>query len=814
MERFIPSLYPSHKVSNDRGVVLTLFAILIPVLIGIVALVVDLTRQQIIASQLQNMTDAASSAATRELDGTLIGWNRAQAAALAVLQNYRLFGADSSLQGLVFSSSNNSSPEARAGNTVISLDRGIYMLKQPDGETKEEDIGKQSFQSFEAGSYRYGGAPAFSVANSVRVYARLENVKSTFGRVISGDTMGNLERESTVIADGDDEECVLPVAIPLCQLMLNTNPHDQGNYTNEYDANQQCQRDVIAIEANHEVSQRLDGLERYDSYYRPPLFPPNISASSAPPSPAPFNACGDDPPKNANGQFINCKALGLRAVLGVPEDPNSGTATEPSTPKAVADAIITNWGAQASQRGCIKTKRGARFRVLHSTADGQGSALSGGGGTFLENSSLKETLVKMIEGDPDKTEDKDIKNFRDIFYANNKLASNYPLPRRADIQPENQLRWPAIINNKLQSLTARYVGAQNEAQYTNPFCHTIGITRDDPGSAKAREVKLMVIAPSSPSIDYCDFDRLFDADNNYKPTLPTQETKPVVLGFVRAYLYDFQIEKLADDAVNNAFKKPPILAGLELREDYQKFINNEESDEGNDVQETIDGLVDDWKKQQQRISRSLDKYRQDYGAWARCMGCKPCGTTNETGCRNDCEPDCGAAPAYPRSWIEDVRLDSTREQVKKIREDFVNKTLASSDQGFRDCFEDPKEEVKKTFALDGIISWVNELLGCDAGSYCSPADKPSSFFFKGVENDIENVPELLKMMEYTPANTCLPVRRNDCLDVTDPNCWELRPREAQYGCGGLRLRLRCGDKQVESLISSKPLSRRSPILVN
>ena len=74
-----------------RGAVLVFVALLIPILIGIGALTMDITRAMQTHTELQAAVDAASLAAARELDGTGDARDRARAAGQQAIQNMETF---------------------------------------------------------------------------------------------------------------------------------------------------------------------------------------------------------------------------------------------------------------------------------------------------------------------------------------------------------------------------------------------------------------------------------------------------------------------------------------------------------------------------------------------------------------------------------------------------------------------------------------------------------------------------------------------------------------------------------------------------
>jgi hypothetical protein len=74
-------------LKEEGGVVLILYALLIPVIIGMIGLAIDGGRVFIVNSELQDLADAAALAGAAELDGTAAGMTAATDKALNLLNN-------------------------------------------------------------------------------------------------------------------------------------------------------------------------------------------------------------------------------------------------------------------------------------------------------------------------------------------------------------------------------------------------------------------------------------------------------------------------------------------------------------------------------------------------------------------------------------------------------------------------------------------------------------------------------------------------------------------------------------------------------
>ena len=78
----------SNMIWRDvRGGILVFFIVCLPVMVGAVGYVVDLTRAQTLQTQLQRVADAAALAAAKQMDFRVDALSRAEAAALALANN-------------------------------------------------------------------------------------------------------------------------------------------------------------------------------------------------------------------------------------------------------------------------------------------------------------------------------------------------------------------------------------------------------------------------------------------------------------------------------------------------------------------------------------------------------------------------------------------------------------------------------------------------------------------------------------------------------------------------------------------------------
>ncbi|WP_431298240.1 pilus assembly protein TadG-related protein [Tabrizicola sp. BL-A-41-H6] len=93
---------PAKTLAHDeRGTILVLWAIVLGVVLGFVALSFDLGRASITRSELQSFADSVALASAGELDGTPDSITRARTAAALILDQQSFGNTDRSLQGAV-----------------------------------------------------------------------------------------------------------------------------------------------------------------------------------------------------------------------------------------------------------------------------------------------------------------------------------------------------------------------------------------------------------------------------------------------------------------------------------------------------------------------------------------------------------------------------------------------------------------------------------------------------------------------------------------------------------------------------------------
>jgi hypothetical protein len=165
---------------RQRGNVIILFAVLLPMLLGFAALVVDLGHGWQVRNQLQNAADAAALAGARDLDGTPLQYVPARLSAVYYSGLHQANGASVSLP---------------IGNVVLGNWNFLTRTFTPDP----------------------GTMPSYRV-NAVSVTAPTLTV-STWLAPILGISSENVGATAIAVGGSPDASCGFPLAVPACSLI-------------------------------------------------------------------------------------------------------------------------------------------------------------------------------------------------------------------------------------------------------------------------------------------------------------------------------------------------------------------------------------------------------------------------------------------------------------------------------------------------------------------------------------------------------------------------------------------------------------------
>ncbi|MFN8391555.1 MAG: pilus assembly protein TadG-related protein [Bdellovibrionota bacterium] len=569
---------------DERGVGMVLFSLLIVVVVSIAALVIDHSKQEISAQNVQRAADSAALGAARRLNGRIDGWWDSKKAAVAALRNNPIHGAsDGELQSISLSDgahafwddsnnltgrmtrglqalpeshtapSGNSGSEGTVGKIKVTVERGLYWS---DGE-------KYTFKSLEADTDGLSSAvPYYLIANAVKVTVSLESLDTIFGGVMGMFQTAAVRREAIAVMDTTLERNVLPVGIPICQLLFDTDPYQNaGDHLSErYKPVRQCERSMYVTELDAKgdvsedmgvfsgsgtdgtgmftpsssssfmsLSERRDGLVRAESFERPAYYWKKYDGTP--------NLCYLD----YKGHAHNCKALPMYGTLGLPSN----------GPHEEADAIDVR---RAINRNGIVAKVGQYFKPL--------ASLSG-----LSDDGARQEIAEGIKSSPH--------TFRDVFLTGNPKNPdprvNFPFLRTRrvpiGIDPQNRpalsgaedvqdkvlydqnIAMPAAHDwIKFIMMDRSKSGGKSQLNFSNPMCHDENLRHDDPDNARVLQLYAMVIAPNKEFVGtdlvrYCDFERVFQSTIQ-RAIAPIPETEPVVVGFVKINVFDFNFQRL------------------------------------------------------------------------------------------------------------------------------------------------------------------------------------------------------------------------------------------------------------------------------
>ncbi len=271
-------------LSHDRGFTMPLFAMLIAVFLGIAALVIDHSKEEIAVQNIQRAADAAALAAARRLNGRVDGWWDSKKAAIVAVRSNPIHGADPKQVSkmklnaggpaafwddplkykiLTASAKTNYTPpatnegtKASAGGVNVVVESGLYW--------RDPETGSYQFRSLETDDDGLkGAAPLYVLANAVRVKVSLDKLDTLFGGTFGVNVFENLQRESIAVMDNALDRPVAPIGIPLCQLLFDTNPNVvRGvHMTEKYNGAMHCERPTYVTENNAkgELATQFDG---------------------------------------------------------------------------------------------------------------------------------------------------------------------------------------------------------------------------------------------------------------------------------------------------------------------------------------------------------------------------------------------------------------------------------------------------------------------------------------------------------------------------------------------------------------------------
>jgi len=824
----------SELIRKEKGSVMIFVAVIIFAAVIVVGLLIENSRKSLSAKNVQDSVDAAALAAVAEMNGSAKGWANAKSSAVKVIQQQDIHGAKE-LQDLVldqwspdsdcggpctndpFDPAVNSGNFGVSGNVQVKVERGFYWYDEdegaeifhsvegndPDMELDYLDITIQDSENPlpDKVAAKYG-LPTFILANAVRVTMTLTDVPTIIGKML-GQTLGTVQRSAIAVSNRNPEQCVAPFAIPACSLLLNTkatSPDDAMIQLDGYQPGLACVRELVFTESNPEIPGRMEGMARARVFPRPPARMDN---------PRLLNTLMNHP---------------IDGVFGMPgsysSDPHETTAQD-----------LGNFFKDGV--GCVNAKIGEKFKPVQRLLGESG---------FYDDKSVENAMATYIDDSPH--------TFTSIFGALNEadwiaqgrrvprpgLKRNYPHPR-VQIGPKGRNPAERIITfpdrlSPSASSDETAAGGVEMAQlllaniehpeyWASPMCHSRklvnannNLPRHDgtPAApinpAKARPVKIMVIAPTADDYDYCDWEAVF-SHTSQKIDSPTADSAPVVVGFVNGYMYDFNIMDLTNTNNTHATATPNTPTYKLATTVFDNKIRDRSPEMALLANVTVDG--DDLEAQY--WSYMVNPSHED----GICVEKKCCpGWPDLSSCNSDCDTrqamiECNMAPGDLSSdgWKANCfDVNATLEEEETLCTSWPKlgnfcgdsdstKPTAATNVDFIEC-----KLAKARMALPNLPPSVGplqiaEFLANDGPKYPSRCIRTYA---------------LIRMLDSAYAMTkhdmhCLPRLKPGAYDFTDPDAFE-KPRNLspEYGCGGVRVRLDCGEVpgDPESPFKSRP----------
>ena len=589
--------------SSETGLFIPLFALIVVAAITMMALVIDHSKESLALETLQRAADAAALAGARNLDSSRAGWLNAKKAAVLAIKKNPIHGTSpEAVQPLKLddpkqpadywlypgSDPANVTTSGSAGGLRVTVERGTmwWNSKLKNGK------GGYAFSSLEkAQNGRWQGLmQSYLVANAVQVKVTLDRLPNFFGKVIGVGSFDNLTRTALAVSDSQTEIEVAPLAIPYCQLLLDTEVNSTQNWdptqvstandsylAENYLPEQQQMRELVFTEADPKSDLlnwngtrptaslvRREGLTRFESFIRRPYVEYKYGNS--------VGICGTA----LNGSAPSCKHLPLYGTIGKPST---------SADQVTYAGDVAHLFALANQKQ-LKARLGNYFAPLQEPRDLSGDIETASSeiakyinnttdhfeDVFLEGTPLKAKpnfpFIPTIHKEGENLEirelyyDKELKTItgstqvQEILTADEffdlRLSRPAKITNGANQTSDAQIKLlldhqDPVIDGAPVIDGKPAVDTRKPLSWTNPLCHggTDGIPGNSP-TQPVRKVRAMVVAPQRLSPDgytYCDFANVF-ASAAQRAVPPIAESRPIIVGTVEVYLFDFNVRNL------------------------------------------------------------------------------------------------------------------------------------------------------------------------------------------------------------------------------------------------------------------------------
>lgn len=219
-------------LSEEKGVVLILLAILIPTIIYLLSITLNVGYSSILRADLQSAADAAALAGARGFNGQLPGWQQTRADAIEVVKRQNVHGALGDATGIPLSIDVNDKIDiggkqvdrvvwdfSGSDNLRISIRRGIWLGNQ--FRTMEDaDVPTGEWQTYAGGGPGESnrGLPRIATANAVQVIIERPEVGMLVPASGGNDTY-SAGRSAVAVSGNVGRTTAAPLAIPVCGLV-------------------------------------------------------------------------------------------------------------------------------------------------------------------------------------------------------------------------------------------------------------------------------------------------------------------------------------------------------------------------------------------------------------------------------------------------------------------------------------------------------------------------------------------------------------------------------------------------------------------
>jgi hypothetical protein len=510
--------------SQEAGLVYVLMTMLLVLIIGVGGLSFDVGRIRLTQVELQNLVDTTATSGNSYLNGTVDGWLGAKRAMVASVRASPVLGlTDTDKEGIVVVDGFQDPLETETNlkgtiGTVqglnVSIERGLlvgddFFSLEGGPDLVEKSLGDEAYLA-------YKSTPNFLIANAVRVEVSYETTNQLVN-ILGASKKNNIGAVAVSRSRVTEDRCIFPAAVPACAL-ASGEAQTLKDWSN-IDGSASCGKEVLFTESqlwSNSIlnNARAQGVNRYESFI-----------------PATVNELGG----------------AQRVIYGV-----LGSASNAPNPVGPEQAFF-DAAAVLSKGTCMNIRIGDRFLPIE---DGT-TTKTGLFNSDKDVKTLSSNLAKFINSAST--------NFTDTFGSPSIV--NQSTGSQSEARPSVEPEYPFLAydykDRRLfwNDAGSGYIGQalmgqqDNKGDYTNPLCHYYGSKNDTKNlsntsidgsipvnseKAPVRDVYVMVVVPGKEGVDYCGSEDLGGAN----PI--TGDSMPIVIGFVKSYVYDFNFSHYPD----------------------------------------------------------------------------------------------------------------------------------------------------------------------------------------------------------------------------------------------------------------------------